>query len=354
METNPILKERKNILYYSIFWLVVSALFFLQLVFEYKLDFIYSAVESLVYTVLLGSFSLIIWYPVKFNNFDESDKTKVILSHLLSAVILSAAWVSIGYLIITQMPFDPAIYKAYLLKSLIWKLLFGIVIYIAFTAFYYFIIYYSRYHEKLVNESELKASVTEAELKSLKFQINPHFIFNSLNSITSLTMFDPEKAHEMTIKLSNFLRYTLAKNDRQKTKLSEEINNVKLYLDIEKIRFGEKFDLIEEFDEKAFEIEVPSMILQPLFENAIKYGVFESIEKVDIHFKVKEEEEYLRLSVANSYETRAKKKKGEGIGLTNIKNRLKLFYNQDNLLEISNNNNIFKVTIYIPLDSDGK
>ena len=158
----------------------------------------------------------------------------------------------------------------------------------------------------------------------------------------------------MTIKLSNFLRYTLAKNDRQKTKLSEEIHNVKLYLDIEKIRFGDKFDLIENIDEQALNIGVPSMILQPLFENAIKYGVFESIEKVNIHLKIQFLEDYLKLSVENSYETKTKKKKGEGIGLTNIKNRLELFYNQNNLLEINDNNNIFKVTIFIPLANDAE
>lgn len=354
MDTNPILREPKNILYYALLWLFIAGLYILQLVFEYNLDFTYSAAESLIFTFFIACFCLIIWYPVKFNNFDTAEKSKVVLSHVLSAIILSTAWIIIGYFIITQLPINPQKYTMFLNNSLVWKFLFGVIFYFGFAAFYYLFIYYSRYQEKLLYESKLKASVTEAELKSLKFQINPHFIFNSLNSITSLTMFDPEKAHEMTIKLSNFLRYTLAKNDRQKTKLSEEIHNVRLYLDIEKIRFGDKFDLVESVDEKTLGIEVPSMILQPLFENAIKYGVFESIEKVNIHLKVTTNKEYLRISVENSYETKTRKKKGEGIGLTNIKNRLELFYNQDNLLEINDNNNIFKVTIFIPLENDAE
>lgn len=354
MDVNPILSEPKNILYYALLWLGIAGLYLLQLVFEYRLDFTYSAAESIIFTFFIACFALIIWYPVKFNNFDTGERSKVILSHILSAVIISAAWIIIGYFIVTQLPIQPANYKVFLNNSLVWKFIFGVILYFGFAAFYYLFIYYSRYQEKLLYESKLKASVTEAELKSLKFQINPHFIFNSLNSITSLTMFDPEKAHEMTIKLSNFLRYTLAKNDRQKTKLSEEIHNVRLYLDIEKIRFGDKFDLIEKVDEKALNVEVPSMILQPLFENAIKYGVFESIEKVNIHLKVSSDDEYLKISVENSYETKTKKKKGEGIGLTNIKNRLELFYNQDNLLEINDNNNIFRVIIFIPLKNDAE
>lgn len=350
MDINPIIREWKNVLYYSALWLVVAALYILQLVYEYNLDISCAFFESVTHTFLIATFSLFIWYPVKFNNFDDGDKYKVILSHFLSAVIITSAWIFLGYLINTQALIAYSAYKNFLFDSIIWKFLFGMVLYFGFAAFYYMFIYYGRYQEKLLNESELKASITEAELKSLKFQINPHFIFNSLNSIASLTMFDPDKAHEMTIKLSNFLRYTLAKNDRQKTKLSEELYNVKLYLDIEKIRFGDKFDLIEEIEESALNEGVPSMILQPLFENAIKYGVFESMEKVDIHLKIKYSEEYLLMSVENSYETKTRKKKGEGIGLTNIKNRLKLFYNQDNLLDISDNNNIFRVTIFIPLE----
>lgn len=351
METNPLFREQKYIVNYAVFWVIFAIMYFLVLVVEYNLDYRYAAIESSIYIFMLSFLALIVWYPVKFNDFETDKKSKVIISHILSAIILSNIWVGVSYLIINQLPIDASLYKTFFLNSLIWKLLFGKLFYFTTIVFYYLIIYYSRYQEKLVNESDLKALITEAELKSLKFQINPHFIFNSLNSIASLTMFDSEKAHEMTIKLSNFLRYTLAKNDKQKTKLCDELSNVRLYLDIEKIRFGDKFDLLEEIDEMANEIEVPSMILQPLFENAIKYGVFESIDKVDIIMKIKTENEYLKITVQNSYETKTRKKKGEGIGLNNIKKRLKLFYNQDNLLEISDNNNIFKVTIFIPLEN---
>jgi two-component system, LytTR family, sensor kinase len=133
--------------------------------------------------------------------------------------------------------------------------------------------------------------------------------------------------------------------------LSEEINNAKLYLDIEKVRFADKFDFIDEIKPECKELEVPSMILQPLFENAIKHGVYESLEKVFIKLSCGMEKEYFKIVVENNFDTEAIPRKGEGIGLRNIKNRLKLMYNQDNLLTVEKNKNIFKVIIFIPLQT---
>jgi LytS/YehU family sensor histidine kinase len=155
----------------------------------------------------------------------------------------------------------------------------------------------------------------------------------------------------MTIKLSSFLRNTLSKNEKQKSKLGEEINNAKLYLDIEKVRFTDKFEFVEKIKEECKELEVPSMILQPLFENAIKHGVYESLDKVTIKLLCGMEKEYFKITVENNYDSDSVPRKGEGIGIKNIKNRLKLIYGQENLLTVEKNNNIFKVNIYIPQET---
>jgi len=152
----------------------------------------------------------------------------------------------------------------------------------------------------------------------------------------------------MTILLSQFLRSTLSKNERQKNKLSEEISNAKLYLDIEKVRFEERLEFVEDIDKYCSEIEVPSMILQPLLENAVKHGVYESIDKVVIKLTCRQEKDYLRLNVTNNFDPESVSTKGEGIGLKNIKSRLKLIYNQENLLSSRKENNFFIVDIFIP------
>jgi LytS/YehU family sensor histidine kinase len=237
----------------------------------------------------------------------------------------------------------------FLSTSIIWRSLIGLLFYTIIVSIYYLLIYYTNFREKLQQESELNALVKEAELRSLKYQINPHFIFNSLNSISSLTISDPDKAREMTINLSTFLRGTLSKNEKQKTKLSEELDNVRLYLKIERVRFEGKFELTEELSDECLNMEVPNMILQPLFENAIKHGVYESLNLVKINLSCKREGDYLKITVANNYDKDAAPRKGEGIGLKNIRNRLQLIYNQDNLLRVNKADGKFSVDIFIPL-----
>ena len=145
------------------------------------------------------------------------------------------------------------------------------------------------------------------------------------------------------------MRSTLAKNEKQKSKLADEINAGKLYLDIEKIRFEDKFDFVEQVKPECKELEVPSMILQPLFENAIKHGVYESLDKVTIILSCGMEKEYFKITVENNFDPEAVPRKGSGIGIKNIQNRMKLIYGQDNLVRVEKKVNIFRVNIFIPM-----
>jgi LytS/YehU family sensor histidine kinase len=166
--------------------------------------------------------------------------------------------------------------------------------------------------------------------------------------MSALTTIDPEKARSMILKLAEFLRYTLANNDQQKNKLKDELKNIKLYLEIEKIRFEDKFDFTEELTEECLEHEVPNMLLQPLFENAIKHAVYESLEKVNVNLKCSGENGYLKIEVSNTYDPETKSKKGTGVGLKNISERLKLIYHQDELMKVDKTDTVFRVTLFIP------
>jgi LytS/YehU family sensor histidine kinase len=230
------------------------------------------------------------------------------------------------------------------------RVIIGFLHYFLLTSFYYIVIYYSSFQEKIIKEKELKNLVTEAELKSLKFQINPHFVFNALNSMSALTEIDPKRAKQMIIKLADFLRYTLANNDRQKNSLTEELRNIKLYLEIEKIRFEDKFEYVEEIHPECKNIEIPSMILQPLFENAIKHAVYETFNIVTIKLTCKKETDFLKITLENNFEGESNKK-GAGVGIKNIKERLRLIYSRDNLMEVKKDNGNFMVNIYIPIDN---
>lgn len=308
--------------------------------------------DSVLSWFAFGCLGLGFWYPAKFMSFDNSSLIKIILRHLAASVVASALWVGFTYFTLIAFGNLSSEYEAFVNSSLIWRFLCGIFLYTIIVSLYYIYIYYSNFQLKLLKESELRTLVKEAELKTLKYQINPHFIFNSLNSISSLTMINPDKAREMTVKLSGYLRATLANNEKQMNLLGEEIANCRLYLDIEKIRFENKFNYFEEINADCRNIEVPNMILQPLFENAIKHGVYESLETINIRLRCRTEGSYLKMTVQNDFDPDCTQKKGERIGLKNIEQRLKLIYNQDNLLVIENQNGLFSVNIFIPLSEN--
>jgi len=346
---NPFIKNKKVLATYFVLWFLIFLVQVSVLNFFLNIPILTALLDSAVFNIIYQLLGISLWYTVSFNSLENYNAVKIFLNHIAAAVITSGLWILAGYYIMTNLITGKSIYADFLVKSLVWRFLIGILYYTVIIAVDYVIIYYNNFQEKLLKEAELNALVKEAELKTLKYQINPHFIFNSLNSISSLTISNPAQAQEMTIKLSAFLRSTLSKNEKQKNRLNEEINNAKLYLDIEKVRFADKFEFIDEIKQECKELEVPSMILQPLFENAIKHGVYESLEKVIIKLSCSMEGDYFKIIVENDYDPEAIPRKGEGIGIKNIKNRLKLIYNQDNLVKVEKLKNLFRVNLYIPV-----
>ncbi len=350
MLTNPILKNPKNFLSYVFIWLIITTAYIQILIFGERINLTIALFDGLVFNILLAGFGLSYWYSVKYISFETYSLPKVLISQAIGGIISTVLWLAIGYFITNLIIVPAEDYTTFFLKNIGWRLLVGILFYFLIISFYNLIIYYTNFHEKTVHENELKNLITQAELKSLKFQLNPHFIFNSLNSMSALTTIDPTKARSMILKLAEFLRYTLVNNDRQKNKLSEELTNIKLYLEIEKIRFEDKFDFMENISEESKNVFVPNMILQPLFENAIKHAVYESLEKVTLKFKSFVQNDFLNMSLENNYDSAGKNNSGSGIGLKNINERLKLIYGLNNLMNVEKTGDKFKVNLYIPLN----
>jgi LytS/YehU family sensor histidine kinase len=243
---------------------------------------------------------------------------------------------------------DDTDYLVFVHESAVWRIISGIFLYSIMVLVYYLIIYYNNVQEKLRNETKLKEIIKESELNLLKSQINPHFLFNSLNSISSLTITDASKAQEMIIKLSDFLRYSISQPEDKFSTLKSELENISRYLEIEKVRFGNKLNFDYNIDEECNNKNIPIMILQPLFENAVKHGVYESIEQITIHTNCCFRNNSLFITISNNFESVVKYKKGAGIGLKNIKERLKLIYQNDQLLQTIVSENIFQVKLVVP------
>jgi len=350
MSAHPILKNTKNLILYLIVWFGIIASYQAVLTFGIRLELKYALADNLISNILLLGLGLSFWYSAKYISFENNSVIKIFLSHIFGGIFISVLWLVISYYLINSLVTIDEVYSEFFLNTLPWKFLIGVLYYFLVTAFYYLVIYYSSYQERIIKEAELKNLVTQAELKSLKFQINPHFIFNSLNSMSALTVINPDKARSMILKLADFLRYTLASNERQTTNLSEELKNIRLYLEIEKIRFEDKFEFAEDIENECLRIKVPSMILQPLFENAIKHAVYEALEKVTLNISARIKNGFMEIRVENNFDGNVSGKSGTGIGLTNIKNRLELIYNSKNLIDIRKEKNIFAVSLYIPIN----
>ncbi|MEO8770128.1 MAG: histidine kinase [Ferruginibacter sp.] len=189
----------------------------------------------------------------------------------------------------------------------------------------------------------------DAELNKLRQQLQPHFLFNSLNSISALTGSQPEKARHMIQQLADFLRGTLKKEDQQWTSFEEELQYLQLYLDIEKVRFGYRLQTNIEYDETLLQMKLPPLLLQPLVENAIKFGLYDTVGDVTILIAARNNEGMLEVTVQNPFdESTAVPVKGTGFGLSSIKRRLFLLFARQDLLQIKKEAGQFITIISIP------
>ena len=198
-------------------------------------------------------------------------------------------------------------------------------------------------------EQDTMKLAREAELASLRQQLQPHFLFNSLNSISALAGSRPEEARKMIQQLSDFLRGTIKKDDQQLVTLNEELKHLQLYLDIEKVRFGHRLRTeIEKSDEALF-LMMPSLLLQPLVENAIKFGLYDTIGEITIRIKAARQENQLVIRIENPFDPQTSQpKQGTGFGLNSVQRRLYLLYARNDLMTTHQIDSVFATEVKIP------
>lgn len=212
------------------------------------------------------------------------------------------------------------------------------------------ILWYSQEENKEFSrrKSEADKLTKEIELASLREKLQPHFLFNSLNSISALTITQPKEARKMVHQLSDFLRGTLRKDDSL-TDLKTELEHLELYLEIEKVRFGNRLNTQVSATESVLNKTLPPMLLQPLVENAIKFGLYDTLDKVTINISVAFLNRYLQITITNPFDPETShSNKGTGFGLSSTKRRLQLLYNRSDLLHTQKQNGKFTSTLKIP------
>jgi two-component system LytT family sensor kinase len=226
----------------------------------------------------------------------------------------------------------------------------------AWTALYYGINYFLLLEDQIRQREKLEGQASTAQLAMLRYQLNPHFLFNTLNSISTLVLLkQTERANAMLARLSSFLRYTLANEPTAKVTLAQEVETLKLYLEIEKMRFEDRLRPHFKIDSDTIGARLPSLLLQPLIENAIKYAVTPAENGADIWITATHEGQAVRIEVADNGDGlggEISASQSTGVGLANIRDRLSQAYGASHRFETKQNERGgFSVIIEIPYET---
>lgn len=203
--------------------------------------------------------------------------------------------------------------------------------------------------EKEKRQRDAEQLVKEAELAKLRQQLQPHFLFNSLNSISALAGSKPNEARKMIQQLSDFLRGTLKKDEQQTVLFKEEVEHLKLYLEIEKVRFGHRLSIDMDFNDESLNAQIPPLLMQPIVENAIKFGLYDTTDEIMIQLSSVLQEGYLSVTVKNPFDSETQiGNQGTGFGLSSVQRRLFLLFARNDLLKTETKEGQFIATLKIP------
>jgi len=272
---------------------------------------------------------------------------------LIAAVFISFIWIQVGallaYAVLSPQPFEAI--KSQFASQVNAINTIGILLYLLSVAFHYVLIAMEDSRRAAAQATEARILARDAELKALKAQVNPHFLFNSLNSVSALTSIEPCKAREMCLLLSEFLRLTLGLGEKTVIPLSEELALVERFLAIEKVRFGARLRVEETIQEESKSLLVPPLVLQPLVENAVVHGIANLPEGGVIRLVSEFQDGRLFLTIENTFDGEYTIHRRNGMGLVNVRKRLEGRYGTDASVRVDSQTHHFRVALSMPAET---
>lgn len=348
---NPFLSNLRAICYNSLIWALVGALFAVLLVMTHVTAWLPALWFTLPICLCFSFISASAYYVCKALPLHKrhflSWLTFFGTSSFFSAglwLLIALAWNKLCLAFENNWAFE-------LTATLEWlTFILGTLLYLLSILCYDVLIAFDNIRQAERRQAASEIHAREAELQMLRTQINPHFLFNSLNSISALTAIDAAAARQMTIELAQFFRQTLALADQQKIRLEQEINLCQHFLAVEKIRFGKKLQTFFVIDEQSLLCLIPPMILQPLLENAIKHGIRDLVDGGNITVNSKVRDDWLYISIENPIDPDGTPIEGTGTGLKNLRSRFASLYGQRCRVDWSKDSTKFRVEIALPIE----
>jgi two-component system sensor histidine kinase AlgZ len=337
---HPIFQTWKVFLLYLAIWVPLGAILGLLISAAGTLGATETAAVIAPVTLLLAFVCLSPWYACRALPLRSASPARLLAQHLLAAMVVAVGVIFVARLAASGFSdLMPGLDQRFrgavpVLTAMV------AMIYLLSTALHYVVI-----ETQASRQSELLAR--EAQLRALKAQVNPHFLFNSLNSISALTGSDAGRAREMCIRLADFLRTSLRLGERASIPFREEMDLTRMYLDVEQVRFGRRLRLHEDMEPACDDCEVPALLIQPLVENAVKHGIALLDEGGEILLLGRRVPEGLRFTIENPFDPAAPTNRS-GIGLGNVRQRLEARYGNAARLEVEARDDVYRVTLIVP------
>ena len=303
-------------------------------------------------SLVFGFMTIAIGYTCRSVRLERNAIARLISSHGIGAMLTSSLWtlITIGWATAIRS------LAGFELTQDAFRLVFvqGVILYVLVASIHYLAIQITENAGAVARVTEARVTAREAELRVLRSQIDPHFLFNSLNSISAMCGRSPDAARDMTNRLAEFFRGTLQIARDRTVPLHEEMRIVRQYLEIEKVRFGERLDYVIDCDDVASQALVPPLLLQPLAENAVKHGIATLTESGTISITCERRNDSLRISVANDTDPDGEPAPGTGTGLANLRQRIRAMYGDGGAMKSQLQGERFVVNIGLPFEIESQ
>jgi two-component system, LytTR family, sensor histidine kinase AlgZ len=346
---HPILDDRRRLTLYLLAWLLIGVL----LTGGLRADSTWTAAAAffLPMSLVYGFIGLSSWYVCRAVPVDaRAGVWHVVLVQVSAAGAASAVWVGLGGLwasALDSLVAEAGVALLYTQQRLLLFVVGALLFWLA-AACHYLAIAFLASREAETRASELSLLAREAELRALRAQIDPHFIFNSLHSISALTTTDPTAARRMCLLLADFLRDTLRLGSSTRISLAEELALAERFLAIEQVRLGARLQVTRDTDPRAVECLVPPLLLQPLVENAVVHGIGQLVEGGTIRITATRREQTLTITLENPCDPDRSRTRGVGLGLDLLRNRLTTQFGVYDAVRANEESGRFRVEVRLP------
>jgi len=316
--------------------------------------------ESLILigpSIVLELFIVIsLWFPCKAISLEKYNMMPFIVRHAFLATVMIAVWLMTSglYSEVLDVLTKDGVWRERFNEAFPLLIGLGLFLYFLFCLIYYLMLTIEKSRKAEQRALKNRLDTSRAELMSLKTSIHPHFLFNSMTALSTLTLISPEKAHQMCIQLSDFLRYSIDYGQQEWVHVKDEINHIENYLGIEKIRLGERLKLDFQVDPETHEENLPPFTLLPLVENAVKHAFQQSLEIRTLFLRIQKMPDWLLIDVKNSYDPQSRAAESRGHGLKGLKKRLANVYKDRSTMVVKKEDGTFFVSLRLPLDTSDK